>query len=227
MGIDAYGAGGAVIEPVSAPVGYPINAEFEPAGARNRWWAFPVLGGIARAVVLIPHLIILVLLAIIFNPGLGGGHIGLAFLILWIPVLIGGIMPTWGYAFVGGYLRWSTRASAFLFGLTDAYPPFTMHTAGHPVQVAIRVPERNSRWWAIPVLAFFAKQVILVPHLLCLVGLFIGVLVLWLVMWIPVLFTGRYPAGPYGFLCGAFRWLLRVQAYLAGLTDRYPPFSLS
>jgi hypothetical protein len=209
------------------PERYPVNADFEPAGARNRWWAFPVLGGVAKLIALIPHLIILVILAIAFNPGLGGGHIGLAFLILWFPVLFGGLMPTWGYAFVGGFLRWSTRVSAFLFGMTDSYPPFTMHTATHPVQVTIRAPERNSRWWAFPIVAFYVKQIILIPHIVCLAVLGACALVLWLVMWIPVLIGGRYPAGPYGFVGGVLRWSLRVQTYLAGLTDRYPPFSLS
>jgi hypothetical protein len=41
-------------------------------------------------------------------------------------VLFGGKYPVWGYSLVGGYLRWSVRVQAFFYGLTDAYPPFTM-----------------------------------------------------------------------------------------------------
>lgn len=218
-------------QPIEAPPqpgsDYPVTAEFEAAGARNRWWAFPVLGGVARVIVCIPHVIILALLALVFNPGFGGNHVGLAFLILWFPVLFGGLMPTWGYAFVGGYLRWNTRVGAFLIGLTDRYPPFTMHTGTHPVQVTIHVPERNNRWWALPVIGFVVKQIILIPHLVCLIVLAVCAVVLWLVMWMPVLIAGRYPSGPYCFLCGVARWALRVQAFVGGLTDRYPPFRLS
>ena len=47
-------------------------------------------------------------------------------LFLWIPVLFGGHYPKWGYGFVGGYVRWTTRVTAYHFGLTDAYPPFTL-----------------------------------------------------------------------------------------------------
>jgi len=34
--------------------------------------------------------------------------------------------PKWGYALVGGWLRWQTRVNAFLLGLTDEYPPFRL-----------------------------------------------------------------------------------------------------
>jgi len=42
-----------------------------------------------------------------------------------------------------------------------------------------------------------------------------------------VLFKGRYPAGMHGFVVGAMRWQLRVQAFVLGLRDEYPPFGLS
>ena len=42
-----------------------------------------------------------------------------------------------------------------------------------------------------------------------------------------VLFTGRWPAGARQFVLGVARWWLRVQSYLVLLHDEYPPFSLS
>jgi hypothetical protein len=42
----------------------------------------------------------------------------------------------------------------------------------------------------------------------------------------PVL-TGEYPEGIRGFLVSAYRYTLRVEAYVGFLTDRYPPFSLA
>jgi hypothetical protein len=52
--------------------------------------------------------------------------VGLAMLILWIPVLFAGRYPRWGYALVGGWLRWQLRVNAFFLGLTDEYPPFRL-----------------------------------------------------------------------------------------------------
>lgn len=44
-------------------------------------------------------------------------------LFLWVPVLIGGKYPKWGYGLVGGFMRWNTRVAVYSLGLTDAYPP--------------------------------------------------------------------------------------------------------
>jgi len=241
LALDSIGFGGgtaAAVPPPPAEDRYPVNADFEPAGRRNRLWAIPVVGGAVKLVILIPHFIVIAILGILYSPTFsfrwgGSGQVrqitfaGLAFLILWLPVLAGGPTPLSGHGFVGGFLRWSTRLGAFLIGLTDSYPPFSMHSAGHPVDVRIHIPESNNRWWAFPIVGFYVKQLILIPHFLCLIGLGIGAVALWLVMWLPVLLTGTYPRGPYSYLCGVARWALRIQAFQGGLTDRYPPFSLS
>jgi hypothetical protein len=243
MALDSAGPGDLGVPVVLAAAGgYPVDVTYEPPNRRQRFWAIPVLGGLAKFVILIPHFVVVALLAILFSPTLSfssapNGDIrnngvqltvaGLAFLVLWIPVLLGGRMPLWGYAMVGGFLRWTTRLTAFFLGLTDRYPPFSMHSSEHPVEVTVHIPEGNSRWWAIPVLGFYVKQLILIPHFICLFAIGIAVFVLWLVMWIPVLITGRYPAGPYHLAGGWIRWALRVGAFQGGLSDRYPPFSLN
>ena len=48
-----------------------------------------------------------------------------------------------------------------------------------------------------------------------------------IVAWFAILFTGRYPQGMFGFVEGVIRWNVRVTAYtLTLVTDRYPPFRL-
>jgi hypothetical protein len=42
-----------------------------------------------------------------------------------------------------------------------------------------------------------------------------------------VLFTGQYPGWGFSLTAGTLRWTMRVYAYVYGLTDQYPPFSLS
>jgi hypothetical protein len=43
--------------------------------------------------------------------------------------------------------------------------------------------------------------------------------------WFALLFTGRYPQGLYGFVASYLRFMGRAWAYLSFMTDRYPSFA--
>jgi uncharacterized protein DUF4389 len=208
--------------PPNPPHPYPVNVLYQRPENHKRFWAIPILGIVVKLIILIPHLIVLEILNFVASAAL---------IILWIPVLLGGKYPEWGYALMGGWLRWTTRVSAYLLGLTDEYPPFTFRSSSpetarvYQVQVQVDIPPRNSRGWAFPVLGYAIKLLLLIPHLVILtvMGSVSGVLAL--VTWIPVLFGEHYPDWGYLIIGGTLRWGVRVTAYLDGLTDRYPPFS--
>jgi hypothetical protein len=66
------------------------------------------------------------------------------------------------------------------------------------------------------------------PHFIVLAFLEIAAIVVVVVAWFAIVFTGRYPRGIFDFVLGVIRWHNRVIAYaLVLVTDRYPPFSLA
>lgn len=97
----------------------------------------------------------------------------------------------------------------------------------HPVEFNVPVPEKSSRLLALATLLFLVPKVLLVvPHIIVLYFVMIAAMIVALAGQIVVLFTGKYPAQMHGFVTGALRWQMRVNAYLFGLRDEYPPFSL-
>jgi len=71
------------------------------------------------------------------------------------------------------------------------------------------------------------KWFLAIPHYVVLLFLEIAAVLLVIISWFAILFTGRYPKGTFDFIEGVIRWHNRVIAYAFALvTDRYPPFRL-
>ena len=72
------------------------------------------------------------------------------------------------------------------------------------------------------------KWFLAIPHYIVLFFLWIAAIVVVIIAWFAILFTGRYPRGMFDFVQGVARWGNRVTAYAFVLvTDKYPPFVLS
>ena len=97
---------------------------------------------------------------------------------------------------------------------------------GYPVRVEADYPERSSRGLALLGLFFGIKGFLLMPHMIV---LYLLMLLQGIVVWLGyliVLFTGRYPRSMFDFLVGVTRWQTRINLWLFGVADEYPPFSL-
>ena len=153
-------------------------------------------------------------------------------------------LPRAIFDFNVGVLRWSWRVAYYSYGAlaTDRYPPFSLsEDPTYPAHFDVEYPEHLSRglvlvkWWLLAI-----------PHYIV-VGVFLGsgtwavqqsngqwqqvwggglVGILVLVAAVLLAVTGSYPRPLYDLLLGVNRWVLRVAAYVALMTDDYPPFRL-
>jgi hypothetical protein len=96
---------------------YPLKVVVDYPATSSRLLNCPLfIGMFIRVILLIPHLVIL-------------SFLGIAeFIVVFIAqfaILFSGSFPDGLHSFAVGVSRWSTRLSAYLFGLTDRYPPFS------------------------------------------------------------------------------------------------------
>jgi hypothetical protein len=209
-----------------------LEGRLDPQLSRGLW--------IVKWLLAIPHFIVLFFLFLAFF---------LLTIVALFAILFTGQYPRSIFDFNVGVLRWGWRVAFYSYGAlgTDRYPPFTLAPVpDYPASVEIDYPEQLSRglvlvkWWLLAIPHYLVLSVLLGgggwfawdrgwdddggewrssggPGLIVLLVLFAG---------IALLFTTRYPRGIYAFVMGLNRWVFRVVAYAALMTDVYPPFRL-
>jgi hypothetical protein len=212
---------------------YPVhvNATLDTSHLSRWLW-------LVKWVLAIPHYVVLFFLWLTF--------VVLSAVAL-VAIVATGRYPRAIFDFNVGVLRWSWRVAYYAYGAlaTDRYPPFTLaEVPDYPAHLTVDYPEHLSRglvlvkWWLLAI-----------PHYL-IVGLLVGsgtwvamettrdggaqwtwgggglIELLVVIAAVVLLFTGRYPQQIFDLVLGLNRWVLRVAAYAALMTDEYPPFRL-
>jgi hypothetical protein len=130
--------------------------------------------------------------------------------------------PRWWFDWNVELQRFTSRVVVYLALMDDRYPSTDEQQAVH-LDYVYPDAERDLNQW-LPLV----KWLLAIPHFIVLFFLWVAALVVVVLAWFAVLFTGRYPAGMFRFVEGVLRWDQRVIAYALVLTtDRYPPFSLA
>lgn len=197
---------------MSTAMPYPVMLEFHGDQHIARWRP------LVQWVLVIPQLLIGSVLSSLRN---------VLTLISLFTVLFTKTIPRPLFDVIAMTFRYEWRAASYLVFLHEDYPPFDFQPTADDdgvephTTVSITYPEQLDRWKPL------YKWIIAIPHYFVLLGLAVASVFVVIGGFFAVVFTGQYPLGARNFLVGAYRYNLRVQAYIGLLTDQYPPFALS
>jgi len=187
---------------------YPVTLRGELTIPPGRgWW-------LLKWLLVIPHYIILFFLMIAF---------AVVWIIAFFAILITGKYPKGLFEFNAGVLRWTWRVGFYSYQAlgTDKYPPFSLKPdPDYPADLEITYPEKLSRGLVL------VKWLLGIPHYIIVEVFSDLIAILVFVAGICLLFSGRYPKELFKLVIGLNRWVFRVYAYAALMTDKYPPFRL-
>jgi hypothetical protein len=187
----------------SGPAGPPdqILVAFAEPAHQNR------LTVLVRIILVIPHLIVLWALGIAAE---------IVVIISWFAALFIGRLPEGLAGFISGYLRWLVRVQAYLFLLTDRYPPFELGPADYPVRLELRPGPLNR-------LAVFFRLILAIPaHIVTMLVVLGMETIVMFITWLIVLVAGRMPRALHEAIAAGLRYYIRFTGYLFLVTATYP-----
>jgi len=134
----------------------------------------------------------------------------------WFGALFMGRLPEWAYSFISGVVRWTTRVYAYMYLLTDQYPPFSLDDEDYPARPILPAPGALNRW------AVLFRLILVIPAAVFAQIVQYGLTFpLLFVAWLIALFSGRMHPALYGAYSALLRYQVRLHSYLGMLTSEY------
>ncbi len=173
---------------------------------------------LANMVLAIPHLVIASVL---------GRLAGVVFLVYWLTFLFTGNLNPGMYSVMTMSERYNQRATGFLLGWSEIYPPFdftpgsTDNGAYPPITLNLPDP-------AAPPPRSAALNVLkAIPHYIVIAIFAVGAVLVAVAAWFAVLFTGTWPRSMREFLVRFTNYYYRVWTYVTMVENDYPRFGLA
>jgi len=144
--------------------------------------------------------------------------------IAWWVILFTGRYPASFFEFHVKMLAWTMRLNAVTWNLADGYPAIGIAGSHPAVALDVPCPQSLSRGTLL-LRTFLGFIYVTIPHGICLWLRMVATAFLNFLSWWSILFSGRIPESWFQFNVGTLRWMLRLNLYMANMTDAYPPFS--
>jgi len=186
-------------------VAYPASFEADYSQRHSRLTSF------FRLILVIPLVIWLYVYALIAY---------VAIVIAWFAIVITARYPRPLYGFVAGFIRFLARFTAYTVLLCDPYPSFTgSPDPAYPVRMEFDGPlPRYSR------LKTLFRIILAIPILVLRYVMQLLLEIGGVAAWFVIVLTGKLPRGLFDPMVLANSYVARSDAYLALLTETYPPF---
>ena len=181
----------------------PVMFDIEYTEPRNR------LSNGLRIFYALPHLIIVNALCYLAQ---------VLSVIQWFIILFTGKRHQGMWNLSRGVLDWEMRANAYAGLMYDTYPNFGFEKRDEPVTFELTYEETANR------LTCALRILWIIPAAIIFLLVAIGGVVVTLICWFAILFTGKQPKGMFDFLLKVYRMEARLNAYGQLLTDTYPKF---
>lgn len=135
-------------------------------------------------------------------------------------VLFTGRYPRGAFDFVVGVTRWYWRVNAYVYLMTDDYPPFELAAqADEAAPFEVEYPEEMDRWRP------FVQWLLAIPYLLVASILSYLAALMAFFAFFTILFTRKFPFGLFEIALISWRWYFRGSAYASFLVKKYPPWT--
>jgi hypothetical protein len=164
-----------------------------------------------RYLLVLPHFVFAFFYEIIFF---------VVMVVAWCALLVTGRWPESLYRFSGGFLRYLTRLSAYMFLGVDRYPPFSgADDQNYPVRVSIAPPLAHYSRLKVLFRPVYVILAYVIRYALSIVLAFVALL-----SWFVIVITGRQPESFQNAISFSLAYTIRADALMFLITETYPPF---
>ncbi len=144
----------------------------------------------------------------------------------WFVRLFTGRLHRGLYGVMTMHERYQVRADSFLIGFSERYAPIQLSQGatddGAYEAMRLDLPEPSDEVSRAGLFNWFLA----IPHYLVLAVYAIAALVVAIIAWFAVLFTGRWPEGMRSFIVRVTNQYFKIWVYVAMVKPGYPTFGL-